>query len=326
MAATGTARAAILKDITSLSSIIGERVALRRDGRYRGCCPFHDDNTPSFWVNDETGRYGCFGCNVSGDLIEFVMAAEGLDFSGALDRLEAGYTASRSISVVPAERRPTDTLRSAKKIWDGAESIVGTPAERYLASRALRLENLPDLRMLRFARLSFDGSAALHPALVAAVQTVQGQFAGVQRTYLTEDGGKLDPHNAKRSLGQIRGNSIQILDELADESHVYVCEGLEDGLSLARMNGAPVFVAAGAGMMPSLQLPARCERVTIGADNDAAGQRAAEEAATVFRRRGIQAFIDTPNWLHKDWNEHVQFYDARQGVQDFDPDFAWCRG
>jgi DNA primase len=196
------------------------------------------------------------------------------------------------------------------------------PAERYLSRRSLRLRDLPRSTDLRFARLSFDGSADLHPALIAAVTTVEGEFAGIQRTFLTDRGEKLDPSNAKRSLGIIKGNAIRIFDSEMDRSHAYVCEGLEDGLSLARLHDdGPVFVAAGAGMMRFMNLPSECRSVVIGADNDRAGLKAAEEAAAVFRMRGVEAFISKPDWRHKDWNEFIQSRDrcAADTNEEFQP-------
>ena len=170
------------------------------------------------------------------------------------------------------------------------------------------LDELPELENLRFARLSFDRSATLHPALVAAVQTPQGEFAGIQRTYLTEDGRKLDAHSAKRSLGALKGNAIIIgYDIEIAQDCFYVCEGLEDGLSLARaFDDGPVFVAAGAGMMRFLELPSECKKVFIGADNDEPGMRAAQEAARSFEAKGIEAIVMPPHWRYKDWNEYLQ--------------------
>jgi phage/plasmid primase-like uncharacterized protein len=280
-------------------------------------------------VNDDRGSYGCFGCHAGGDLIEFVVQSEGCSFPEALDRLEAGYSPSRMIvrSGLNGENAVRKHTEYARKIWQDAKPIEGTPAEVYLASRALRLENLPDLVNLRFARLTFDGSAERHPTLVAAIQTIDGEFAGIQRTYLTEAGQKLDAARVKRSLGALRGTAIRIADDQACEQHAYVVEGLEDGLSISRMFvDAPVFVAGGAGMMRYVKLPRECEIVTICADNDAPGIRAAEEAATVFRTRGLEAFIIRPDWRHKDWNEHLQFWDVRQDHPYMQEEIGWARG
>lgn len=234
-------RAADVKAMIAISSVVGERVQLKRDGKFfRGCCPFHDDSTPSFWVDDQSGRFGCFGCNASGDLIDFVMEYEACSFRMAIEQLEEGHALSPWPSCQP--HRPNRDLEqriaAARSIWEQAEPIQHTPAELYLANRSLRLADLPDLGSLRFARLPFERSARLHPTLVAAVETSNGEFAGVQRTYLTEDGRKLEVHNAKRSLGALKGNAIRIGDKFDAHDQVIICEGLEDGLSLSRIPGS----------------------------------------------------------------------------------------
>jgi DNA primase len=321
-------RVQTLKQTITLSSIVGERVKLRREGSwFRGCCPFHDDSTPSFWVNDESGKYGCFGCGESGDLIDFVQQSEDCTCLEALDRLEGGYAARRLTRVASLD---TDDLQKrigyARKIWRDATPINGTPAEAYLRNRALRIENLPDLINLRFSRLTFEGSAERHPTLLAAIQTVDGEFAGIQRTYLTARGQKLDAPRVKRSLGALKGNAIRIDSENARDNHVYLTEGLETGLSVARMyDDGPVLVTAGAGMMPYVNLPSGCQSVTIAADNDEAGQKAADRAADTFGMRGLKVFVMRPDWRHKDWNDHVQFWDGRE-VEYIGADFEWARG
>jgi len=72
----------------SILSVIGERVSLRKAGKeYVGLCPFHCEKTPSFSVNEEKGVAHCFGCQWSGDVFNFIMEIEGLDFKGALAHL-----------------------------------------------------------------------------------------------------------------------------------------------------------------------------------------------------------------------------------------------
>src|SRR5687767_5554549 len=99
-----------IKDTIPLSSIIGERVQLRRRGQwFAGCCPFHDDSTPSLWVNDNSGRFGCFGCDAEGDLIDFVVRSEGCSFADALERLDNGYVPSRTVATAAD---PADDLQN----------------------------------------------------------------------------------------------------------------------------------------------------------------------------------------------------------------------
>ncbi len=64
---------------------VSKYVQLKKSGRdYSGLCPFHREKTPSFHVSGEKQLFHCFGCGASGNLIQFVMRAENLDFIDAL--------------------------------------------------------------------------------------------------------------------------------------------------------------------------------------------------------------------------------------------------
>lgn len=52
-----------LLNVVSIEDVVGDFVSLKRSGaRYKGCCPFHDEKTPSFVVSPSIGIYKCFGC------------------------------------------------------------------------------------------------------------------------------------------------------------------------------------------------------------------------------------------------------------------------
>ena len=59
--------------------------------RWKGCCPFHQEKTPSFIVNPDSNTYHCFGCGVGGNVFKFIMAIENLDFPGAAQFLARKY-------------------------------------------------------------------------------------------------------------------------------------------------------------------------------------------------------------------------------------------
>ncbi|RKD27629.1 DNA primase [Caminicella sporogenes DSM 14501] len=68
--------------------IISEYVNLKRTGRnYKGLCPFHTEKTPSFMVSQDKQLYHCFGCGAAGNVINFIMNIENLDFIDALEFL-----------------------------------------------------------------------------------------------------------------------------------------------------------------------------------------------------------------------------------------------
>src|ERR1700733_8095450 len=79
-----------LKSSIDIVKVAGEYVRLKRvgaTGRYSGLCPFHQEKTPSFSVNQPRQIYKCFGCGVGGDVLKFVMEIEGLTFPEALKQL-----------------------------------------------------------------------------------------------------------------------------------------------------------------------------------------------------------------------------------------------
>ena len=82
-----------LRNRLTLSEMIGRRISVQRAGReFKACCPFHNEKTPSFTINDDKQFYHCFGCGAHGDVIGFVMAHDNVSFIDAVETLcaEAG--------------------------------------------------------------------------------------------------------------------------------------------------------------------------------------------------------------------------------------------
>ena len=77
-----------LRSRLSVADVVGEKVKLTRKGReYIGLCPFHNEKTPSFTINEAKGFYHCFGCGAHGDIVRFEMDANGLPFMDAVEKL-----------------------------------------------------------------------------------------------------------------------------------------------------------------------------------------------------------------------------------------------
>ena len=77
-----------LRNRLSLSDLVGRRVKLvPKGGRLAGLCPFHNEKTPSFYVNDPEGFYHCFGCGANGDMISWLRETDGLEFIEAVRQL-----------------------------------------------------------------------------------------------------------------------------------------------------------------------------------------------------------------------------------------------
>ncbi len=77
-----------IKDATNIVEIIAEKIKLENSGvNFKACCPFHNEKTPSFFVNPGLQRYRCFGCGANGDVLDFLQNFEGVTFYEALKTL-----------------------------------------------------------------------------------------------------------------------------------------------------------------------------------------------------------------------------------------------
>lgn len=131
-----------------IEDVIGRHVELRPSGnRLVAPCPFHQETKPSFSVNPEGGFYYCFGCQASGDIIEFYRAINGLEFGEAVEALarEAGLEVRRR----PEYMAPGEISRSQCLDMHALAAVFyrevlgrapGQAARDYIARRGLAPE------------------------------------------------------------------------------------------------------------------------------------------------------------------------------------------
>lgn len=117
-----------LNQQADLVGMIGRYTTLKRSGQdFKGCCPFHGEKTPSFFVNPRKNVYHCFGCKVSGNAITFLMEYERLTFR------EAAETLSHQTGIaLPVEEKKSVAYRklasSANPSYSNSnQSQMGTP-------------------------------------------------------------------------------------------------------------------------------------------------------------------------------------------------------
>jgi DNA primase len=105
--------------------IINARVTLKKAGReYRACCPFHNEKTPSFWVNPTKQFYYCFGCGASGTVLSFLMNYDHLPFVEAVEDLAARLG-------VEVPREQTGAGHAAPTVSDDLYAVMGKVATFY---------------------------------------------------------------------------------------------------------------------------------------------------------------------------------------------------
>lgn len=139
----------------SIVDVVGAKVKLVRKGReYQACCPFHNEKTPSFTVNEAKGFYHCFGCGAHGDIIKFEMEANNLPFMDAVRKLadKAGLQVPQMSheNKEEIEKRASqyDIMEMAAKFFEKCLRMPeGVRAMDYLANRGFGDEIITKFRL-----------------------------------------------------------------------------------------------------------------------------------------------------------------------------------
>jgi len=137
-----------LRARTTLSSVIAPSVKLIRAGReWKACCPFHNEKTPSFTVNDDKGFYHCFGCGAHGDAIRFLTDQRGMPFMDAVKELagKAGMDVPAPDPRAKEQAERTATLTDvmaevAKWYSEQLNGLGGADAREYLKRRGIHAD------------------------------------------------------------------------------------------------------------------------------------------------------------------------------------------
>lgn len=139
----------------SIVDVVSRRVPLTKKGQnYWGCCPFHNEKTPSFSVNEDKGFYHCFGCGEHGDIISFTMKSENIGFVDAIKELAemAGLKLPefkpRDPAVVQREESYFDiTERAAAEYQKQLSAPTGAVALEYIRGRGFTDEMIKKYRL-----------------------------------------------------------------------------------------------------------------------------------------------------------------------------------
>lgn len=138
----------LLRERLSIYDVVSKYVPLVKKGQnYWGCCPFHNEKTPSFSVNEEKGFFHCFGCAKHGDIISFVMEYKHMDFKAAITEL-----AEMAGLPLPTMHKKTQQQIDAEESYF---SIVGA-AQKIFAEKLFSSDGAHGLAYIRNRGFSDD--------------------------------------------------------------------------------------------------------------------------------------------------------------------------
>ena len=175
-----------------MAALVSRKVKLARSGKsWKGCCPFHGEKSPSFYVYDD--GYHCFGCGAHGDAIGFVMQTEGAGFIEAVERLagEAGLEVPKpSPQAAEAERERLDLTGvldlAVASFTRRLHEREGQEALAYLRGRGLNDDTIARFGLGwsgegRGSLVAELGRAGIDPARMAEAGLLQSRDDGAVR-------------------------------------------------------------------------------------------------------------------------------------------------
>ena len=284
----------------------------RRDGREWRVGSITGEAGSSLAVNiigPKAGLWHDFATGESGDALDLVATILRCSIGGALSWSRRWLGIEDGIAKLPRRPPPKpDELEPDpdrwRHPWRAARPIAHTQAERYLSGRGLRFDD-PAGRVLRFAgrraRKSLTSELEHHPALLCALSDARtGEQVGLINIFLRSDStDRLRDNKGKTVTGRAGGAVVMLSDFDEPTMGLVLCEGVETGIALFQREVRPLWACGAAGTLKKFPLLGGIESLTIAADADAAGQRAADELARRRREAGREVRIVPP--VAGDW-------------------------
>ena len=304
-----------VKSATEILPLVEDYVRLRKaGGTYKGLCPFHQENTPSFTVTPARGTFKCFGCGEGGDAIAFVEKMEQVDFVGAIEALAQRFgvqieyeeTSPEAEQARRRKERLTQLMERAtafyeRVLWDSEQ---GAFARDYLASRGLGDEVCRQFRLgyapggptltrralqegytqedlLAGGLVNRRGNDYFTRRLVFPLADARGAVRGFQARKLHDDD-PLPPKYVNSPESELfkKGDLLYGLDTarqaIAKQDRAVVVEGNTDVLALRQAGFEPVVASMGTALTERQlrELNRLTKRLFLCFDSDAAGQEA----------------------------------------------------
>ncbi|MES2338489.1 MAG: DNA primase [Pseudomonadota bacterium] len=306
-----------LRHRTLLSALIGRTTKLQKAGReFRACCPFHNEKSPSFYVNDDKGFYHCFGCGAHGDAIRWMTDNRGLPFMDAVKEL----VQAAGMEMPAQDRASAERAERAKGLheamadaaaWftDQLNGIAGAEARAVLEKRGIKAETVrafglgfaPDSRgKLKDALKAYGDPMLVEAGMLIAVddKTPYDRFRGRLMIPIRDPrgrpvafGGRIigdgepkylnSPETPLFDKGRTLYNLDRALPAARKSGRIIVVEGYMDVIALAQAGFGEAVAPLGTALTEHQldRLWRIAEVPVLCFDGDAAGQKAAMRAA-----------------------------------------------
>jgi len=322
-----------LKSHLDIVQIVGERVQLRKAGgaSWKGLCPFHGEKTPSFNVHGDKQFFHCFGCDASGDVIEFVKRSDTLTFPDAVRQLAA--RAGMTVPEPEDGKADADSARDREALlkvhevaaaWFKAQldAPVGRAALRVVRDRGMTPETIERLGFgyapnaglrAHLIEEGFTDALLLKSGLVAQYeqQTPRDRFRNRLMIPICRDSGPViafggrameegqQPKylNSPETAIYVKGRTLYGLNlgkqAISRLKYAVLVEGYFDWAQAYQAGIQNVVASSGTALTTTQArlLHRYAGKVILSFDPDAAGQGAAAKTSEMFVTEGFQVNV-----------------------------------
>lgn len=312
-----------VREVADIIQVIGEVVTLRKAGRnYLGLCPFHGERTPSFNVSREKGTYYCFGCKKGGDVIDFVMEVERVDFPEAVERLASRFGVELPLASPEARRQRDEgeeiaaTLEAAQALF--SKRLSEDRPRHFLEQRGVTLETAADFglgyaqaewrslydelhrrfadRTLIAAGLVVEGEGGrtwdrFRDRVTIPIRSQRGRIIAFGGRTLGDDPAKYinSPETPLFSKSRVLYSYDRAVRAFVDSNRAIVVEGYFDCIALQHAGFCEAVATLGTALSEhhARELARKVPEVVVCFDGDNAGRQAARAAVRTLLSVGI---------------------------------------
>ena len=318
-----------IRERVDIVSLIQRYIELKPAGRntFKGLCPFHNEKTPSFHVNQDRGGYHCFGCEAGGDGISFLMEHEGRTFPEAARMLAEENGIEIAEAEGSGEPGLANQILAANEVAQAEfcralSSVEGSSAREYLETRGVDAESIEKFG-IGFAPDRWD---TVERALSrASIPAAIGETAGLIKSREKGNGhydffrGRIifPIHDVRGRIVAFGGRALgedqqpkylntpetpvfhkrralygfpHALEPIRRAARVIVCEGYFDRVALHRAGLGEGLATCGTALSSDhgKAIRRRTREVVLLFDGDGAGQKAMERALETLLPEGLR--------------------------------------
>lgn len=311
--------------------VIGSYVSLKKKGsNHWGCCPFHNEKTPSFAVSESKQMYHCFGCGVSGNVYTFLMQYENFSFPEAVKALaeragvnlpEVEYSeeekrrANRKARLLEVNKEAAKyfyyqlrsphgqkgmeylqkrelTLETIHKFGLGYAGMNGTALVEYLRSKGFEDELIKDAGVATFSERR-GLSSQFWNRVMYPIQDINHRVIGFGGRVMG-DGEPKYLNSPETAVFDKRRNLYGLnFARTARCGNMILCEGYMDVIAMHQAGFVQAVASLGTAFTPEQAVLLRryTDNVLLAYDSDGAGVKAALRGIGILREAGLSAKV-----------------------------------